>query len=1662
MARVLRIILMAVSAITVSAGYAAVSTPDARVGVPLFGDSPTPLGVSSPTPGLTTISLENPSVQMQEVTVDFQTYTSFGMAGEPWASVDGSPAVPQISRFYRIANTGGVDLVISNADYEILNDVDVLPFQWEEAAFGGLNRDEAVYSADQWYPEHVVEMSEPMILRDFRVVSVTLYPVQVNPATRQVRIYHSINVDLVGNENPAPNELLNPRRPSGNWVPLYNSVIVNLDDAALANATETPGSILIVSHNNSQATQWADSLARWKKRRGFDVTIDARSNWNVNTIRTAVQAAYANWDPPLEFVVIIGDPQWTFGITTDGGNYDHTYALGNIGDDLEDIGCGRLSGNSADQMATINAKIMAYERTPNMTDTQWYTKAFLYAGVANEIASNYTLMQWTAQQFRLNTGVQNCQVNWVNGHVDDNLVRTQLNGGVGYFFWRGSWLSQMETSLAGSCSNGTRLPIVMCVTCGANEFVSGLGIAESYLLAGTVSSLKGGVAAIGTSTSGTHAPPNGTFAGGLLYAITTQEIEHLGHALNAGKVWLPLTFGVGSSEAQSFTRWNNLMGDPSLSMWSRTPTVMSVTFESTIAVGTHSATFDVVDDQGIPVEDALVVLWKGTETYERGLTNAQGHLELPTSIQSAGDLLLTITKRDYVPYLATIACNAVDEHVALTSYTIDDDNSGGTSGNGNATLNPGETVDLPIYLKNYGGTATATGISAQLVSHNPKVTIATPSATYANLAPGDSALGSTAFRLVSSSTLLQDEVILLTLNVTAASGSTHSNFEIEAKSGRADFQTTQFTPSFAPGVTSQLRVTLHNGGVAELTGVTATLQSLSPFVAVDDDHGDYGTIAIGGNATNTADQFTLRANSLTFRGHVAPMLLLARTSNGHVDSVGFTVTVGNATVTDPTGPDVYGYYAYDNGDASYEMHPTFNYVDISAGLGTNLNINDIGEKTQVSQVWSAARALPFEFSYYGQVFDSITVCSNGWAAFGSQAWHDGFRDFPIPAQQAPNAMLAPYWDDLQTSGSGQGVWTYYDSTNHRYIIQWKAKGGSSFSTQLNFEIILFDEEFHPTFDGNGNILFQYQTVSLNLPGIGGEADGQTIGIQAPLGLIGLPICYQLAHTPGSATVANNRAILFSTQARNLLGDIQGTVRDAETNLPMPGVQITIDGQNYLGTSNAQGFYTIPDILIGSYTVRASYPRYNDGTVENVIIELDSLETVDFIMVHPEFALSRDTVRVSIPSQPSATTFQIINDGNGPLDYALNITYAGDVNPDPWNLLLDDVIEVTGSTGDHLILGCEFVGDFWWISGGNGPDGDNLLYKYNLNGDLVGTLEQPTSSAYGWFDVCWDGNYLYGSDDDNLTGIDLTSGQVMNQIPIPLSPARAIAFDPATQTFWIADYTHDLFKVNRQGQILQQVANAEGPNQLAITGMTWRADDPDGYKLYIFSQNGAGSQTRVTRMNTQTLARQTVIDLEANPGDRSGGCAMTGGWNSTLLVFGAILQNSTGDRLGLFEVDFNTTWIDVTPTATTIPGGTSQTVNVVFDGAQLRPFVYRVNINMHSDVLDTTYSLPVVLTVEETAAEDGPPALITEYRLFQNYPNPFNPSTSIRYDLKAAGHTTLAVYNVNGQQVATLIDGVQEAGAHSVHFDGADLASGVYFYRLESADFVRVSKMVLMK
>ena len=86
----------------------------------------------------------------------------------------------------------------------------------------------------------------------------------------------------------------------------------------------------------------------------------------------------------------------------------------------------------------------------------------------------------------------------------------------------------------------------------------------------------------------------------------------------------------------------------------------------------------------------------------------------------------------------------------------------------------------------------------------------------------------------------------------------------------------------------------------------------------------------------------------------------------------------------------------------------------------------------------------------------------------------------------------------------------------------------------------------------------------------------------------------------------------------------------------------------------------------------------------------------------------------------------------------------------------------------------------------------------------------------------------------------------------------------------------------------------------------------------------------------------------------------------------------------------------------------------------------------------------------------------EFQLQQNYPNPFNPTTTIEFALPKRSSVTLKLFDILGREIATLVDAELESGVHKINFDGQDLASGIYFYRIHADGFLKTKKLMLLK
>ncbi len=197
-----------------------------------------------------------------------------------------------------------------------------------------------------------------------------------------------------------------------------------------------------------------------------------------------------------------------------------------------------------------------------------------------------------------------------------------------------------------------------------------------------------------------------------------------------------------------------------------------------------------------------------------------------------------------------------------------------------------------------------------------------------------------------------------------------------------------------------------------------------------------------------------------------------------------------------------------------------------------------------------------------------------------------------------------------------------------------------------------------------------------------------------------------------------------------------------------------------------------------------------------------------------------------------------------------------------------------ATGDNQILGVEFIDGVFWLSGGNSFNNPNKLYKLDVNGNLIGVFDQPTQSTWGFRDMTFDGDYLYGSDDDGtIYQIDPSTGSPTGTaIPGPLSINRALAYDPAHDKFWTANFNSMIYEFDRDGTVINTY-----PNSHAIYGMAWDDVSPGGPWLWVATQDLSNGYYNVIYQfdpRTGSFTDSAIVVTYGFPGGHAGGLSFT--------------------------------------------------------------------------------------------------------------------------------------------------------------------------------------------
>jgi hypothetical protein len=296
----------------------------------------------------------------------------------------------------------------------------------------------------------------------------------------------------------------------------------------------------------------------------------------------------------------------------------------------------------------------------------------------------------------------------------------------------------LENSDAFGLTNGNRLINLYAINCTSNaiDFPS---IGEAFLLCPT----GGAVTNIG-STNFDFPSAGQVYEDEYFRLMFEDSVTAVGEAHARSKI--PF---LGYSTYDGVNRWTQftllMLGDPELHVFTNTPRTLAVSHATTMSASDTVFTVH-VQIGATPLYGARVTTYKAGMDYRVGTTDGAGNVTLGFRPDSVGSFKVTVTAFDCVPYQASVTLTAATPPVmSALNPVIDDDSSGGTSGNSNGIIEAGETVDVKIPVKNNGGSS-APSLTATLSTSDPKVSITNANCTYGTLAAGATSTPATGFR----------------------------------------------------------------------------------------------------------------------------------------------------------------------------------------------------------------------------------------------------------------------------------------------------------------------------------------------------------------------------------------------------------------------------------------------------------------------------------------------------------------------------------------------------------------------------------------------------------------------------------------------------------------------------------------------------------------------------------------------------------------------------------------------------------------------------------------------------------------------------------------------------------------------------------------------------
>ena len=832
---------------------------------------------------------------------------------------------------------------------------------------------------------------------------------------------------------------------------------------------------LIITHDSYYDA--LQPLIQWKTQKGISTKVVRISDIGSDStqIRNFIVNAYNTWQIQPEYLLLVGnDDQIPFPRMLEHSYICHSdnYYTDVVGDFRNDIIPGRLWVFDTLDAKTVVAKILGYERDPDMLYSLWFKKGVTI--VCEDPYPPYSDSVYWADARYAHSLMNNAGFAHIDslakstGHDSTDVVNA-INDGRSFILYRGlgsgTWDSPFNFHSTANMQNGFKLPIVISATCRTVQ-----GIGYEWLNAGTPATPKGTVGFFGATTAiGSGAEMRSALTKGTLMSIFTDSMTTLGKAAEAGRLNYYDIFG-DSAEYDSWT----CLGDPSMDLWAVNQKRFSVTHDDTLPIGPCTLNVN-VQYNSTPVEDALVCMHaKQDSALQRvGKTDIIGNIVFIDTSHMVGDsIFISVHKRTFIPYTGKALVPYYGPYLMLHSYDILDT----TGGNGDFIANPGEDIEIPVCLMNWGDSVANDVFSIiRKQTTDPFFSLSDTIKYFGNINPLDSAKTSDdGFNVIISSQCPDSHEIDLTLVMKDTNDSTWtSEFSFYVNSPVIeiiDHYFSYYSASIPPGDTDQFFVELYNSGSGAAENVIGEIFCNNSFITVIDSLASFGLIPPDSCGANTTNPFIITADSSTPSCYETNLTLIT-TSGVIVDTFECTIYVGRKD------------YLVLDLDPNHSGSSIHNCLSTLLFYGDYTQTHPQGFLSLYKSVFTCVGVYPYKFiikdtSILGQEIENYIVNQGGKVYLeGGDVWH-GDPQFNLGYHLYPYFHITPIANSVGpfTHVSGESG-TFTQSMSFNY-------SGESNSI----------DRIDP--DSNGILIFKKTANSFNC---GVAANNKTVGLSFELG-----------------------------------------------------------------------------------------------------------------------------------------------------------------------------------------------------------------------------------------------------------------------------------------------------------------------------------------------------------------------------------------------------------------------------------------------------------------------------------------------------------------------------------------------------------------------------------